>query len=306
MKDVNSEMQESFQNLMKYNSALNNQCNGIIERANAEIAHTQANLQNTLMGIKEAEADNVVLNSQINAMENELQQNQLQAQKFKSEMVEDAKDLQEKALAIVERSRVLRRLLDLVEDDLVGEQRNSTVGNYHVNKTLSGYSFVEVHNQLKEISHSKDPIVKSMMTTLILITRDAGNFANQEIVGKIRNMIESIIKKDQKHGEEMRLEAHQKQNVQQHNLQNIANSSAHTSDSIAEKRAAIVQNNNLIKFSRGQQKGMEVHIKRISERRVSNTAMCKHVQDLSKAEQNQIKIGQNRFAELRKMLDQGH
>lgn len=298
---------ESLQKLQAYNAALDHQCNNILKRANEKHQNFQTAINNTNASIENMQNDNKETAAQIVQLQKDQHENEENAQKLKREIIEDAQTLQEKTLAIVERARVLRRLANLVEDELVGDQRNSTVGQYNVDKSLSGYSFVEVHSQLKELQSTHDPIVKSMITTLILITQDQKNiFANQETVGKIHNMIEEIIKRDASNGEQLRQQANEKRSAISKHLTELAETSAKNNNLIAEKRADIVQNNNAINFSKNAQNGMHRHMNQAAQRLKSNQEMCQKVRNLSQVEKHAANQGKQRFENLAKMVNEGH
>ena len=204
---------------------------------------------------------------------------------------------------MIERARVLRRLSNLVQDELVGSQRNSTVGQYHLDTKLSGYTFLEVHNQLKELK-SHDPIVKSMITTLILITQDKKNiFANHENVGKIQAMIENIIKKDAVAGEKLRQEVAEKKEEILKSLRSLADDMFKVMESLAEKRATIVQNNNIIKFNAAEQKGMLEHLNRINLRKNNNIAMCEKFNKNFKNQAGNVRDEISRFTDFKKLIE---
>merc|ERR1712100_671832 len=156
--------------------------------------------------------------------------------------------LQDQTTDFVQRQRVLKRLMNLINDELRGNQRESTVGNFEVDKKLSGFSFVEVHNQLKELE-SHDPIVRSMITTLVLITQDQKNiFANQAQVGKIAAMIEEIVKKDAAAGLRLRQQTADKANEINKTLGELADAMDKQMNVLAEKRSLVVQNHQSIAF----------------------------------------------------------
>merc|ERR1711934_210009 len=162
--------------------------------------------------------------------------------------------LQDQSTDFVQRQRVLKRLMNLINDELKGNQRESTVGNFEVDKSHSGFSFLEVHNQLKELN-SSDPLVNSMITTLIMITKDKKDvFANQEGVKKIRQMIFQIMKKDRIKMQRRRFEANM----------NI----------IAEGRAQIAANDRARAYIQSQLRDMSKHESLMVRKTSSNMQLC--------------------------------
>merc|ERR1711988_238329 len=232
-----------------------------------------------------------------------LKEGQAKVQQLKADAVEEASAVQERVLGIVERDRVLRRLINIINDEITGEQRTATIGKYNVNREVSGITFLEVHNQLKGLTTS-DPVVKSMISTLILITQDKKElFSNQENVGKIRALIEGIIRKDNAAVARIRTASAKKVASIQRGIQEAQDVAARLVQQTATKRAQIVQNAAVIKFSDTARRGMVAHLKRAESRRDSNLNMCNRVQDLNKVNKQGIENAMNRFASLRELLD---
>ena len=299
---VSSSWAESLLKLQKFNIVLTDQCTNILKRSNAKMVAFQAAVKGNAASIEENSADSLKLAREITQAIEDQAGNKANAEKLKEELVNDAGVLQDKSLAIIERARVLRRLSNIVQDELTGAQKESTVGDFKVDKKLSGYSFLEVHNQLKELN-SHDPIVKSMITTLVLITQDQKDlFANQKQVGKIQAMIEQIIKKDAAAGLEIRAAAAKKAGEIHASLSELADDMMKVMNTIAEKRATIVQNNQIVSFVKAEQVGIAANMTRAEARKVSNVAMCKKVQDLNKVQQGDFKSGVQRFADLKKLV----
>ena len=275
---VNNAWAESLKKLMVYNTALNNQCAGIVKRSSAKVAGIMDALMKPFSSIKTMEEDNIKLNSAIHAAEETQEGNKKNLEALNEELKNDAGVLQDKTMAIVERSRVLRRLSNLVQDELTGSQRDSTVGNFKVDNKLSGFSFLEVHNQLKELK-SHDAIVTSMITTLVLITQDQKNlFANKEQVGKIQNMINEIIKKDAANGHQLRVAATEKASGIHKALSELAEDQFIQMNLIAEKKASLVQNNKTASFMKGEIASLNSAYKRAEAREKSNIAICTRAQ----------------------------
>jgi hypothetical protein len=297
-----SSWDESLSKLNAFKIAITNQCKGITARGEAKATNSADNIKSTVQIITDLGADNVKLSEEIKEAVAAQSGNQENAANLKEELVNDAGVLQDKTMAIVERARVLRRLSNLVQDELVGAQRDSTVGDFKVDKKASGFSFVEVHNQLKELN-SHDPIVKSMITTLVLITQDKKNlFANQEQVGKIAAMIDEIIKKDAAAGLKLRTDAAEKATEIHKSLSELSEDMMVQMNVIAEKRATIVQHNNIISFSKAEKISMEAAAARASKRHSNNMAMCTKVQAHNKLVRGDFASGASRFEELKKLV----
>jgi hypothetical protein len=293
---------DSMTKLLAYDNQLNLQCTGISERGDKKLEDFQTALNNAIASIGEMENSSKEIAEQITQQVEGQRGNQENAEKLKEELIDDRAKLEVKTIAIIERARVLQRLSYLVADELVGKQREATVGNYKVDNTVSGYSFVEVHNQLKELN-THDPMVRSMIAALIMITQDQKNlFANQEAVGKIQAMINDIIQKDAVNGQKLRLEAATKASTIQKTLSELADTMMNVMDTLALKRATVVQNTNTIAFIRNEQKGMEKHMERAKKRTASNLSICANVQKINKLHSADFQVGVSKFDELKKVL----
>merc|ERR1712032_928624 len=198
--------------------------------------------------------------SKIRTTEADQKENQEKIENVKAEMQENLGKLQDQSTDFVQRQRVLKRLMYLINDELRGSQRESTVGNFEVDKSLSGFSFLEVHNQLKEIN-SSDPLVNSMITTLIMITKDKKDvFANQEGVKKIRQMIFQIMKKDRIKMQRRRFEANMERRQLNIKVNRLVRNSEKNMNIIAEGRAQILANERGVAYIQSQLIDMKKHL----------------------------------------------
>jgi hypothetical protein len=299
---ISANYKESMKVLLAYDNQVSNQCTTITERANKKLEEAQNVLEGGIKSIQEFEASSKALAVEINEEQDGQEGNKNNAERLRSELVDDREKLQAKTIAIIERARVLQRLSNIVADELVGKQRDSTVGNFKIDNAASGYSFIQVHNQLKELN-THDPMVKSMIAALIMITQDQKNlFANQGAVSKIQAMINDIIKKDAITGQKLREAASEKVNTIQKTLSVLADTMMHTMDTLAEKKAKIVQNTNLINYLRTEQKGIEKYILRAKKRAESNLSICTNVEKLNKLHTADFQLGVSKFDELKKVL----
>merc|ERR1712100_171410 len=182
--------------------------------------------------------------------------------------------LQDQSTDFVQRQRVLKRLMNLINDELRGNQRESTVGNFEVDKSLSGFSFVEVHNQLKELD-SKDPLLNSMITTLIMITKDKKDvFANQEGVKKIRQMIFQILKKDRIKMQRRRFQANMERRQLNNKINNFVRNAEKNMNIIAEGGATIRANEQRIAYIQSNLKDIAKHETLMKQKTGSNMQLC--------------------------------
>jgi len=306
MDGVKANWSENLKNLNAYNSALATQCDNIVSRANERAKTFTANMAGFKNTVEELQGNLKSLQQSVQDGRNTLKESATRIQGLRSSIEDNAREVEEHVMGIVERDRVLRRLENILEDELTGSQRHATVGNYNVNNTVSGITFLEVHNQLKELD-SKDPVVKSMISTLILITQDTKNlFSNQANVGKIRNMIAGIIRRGEQSVQRQRQESEMQINQIRQQIQEQSELAQRAVDNVNQKEGRIQQSRAVIRFTETARRGMEAHAKRAATRRENNIAMCNKVRKLNVAQQENIQAGLNRFASLRQLLDEGH
>merc|ERR1712032_1295765 len=170
------------------------------KRSSDKAAAFADRIKSNAESIGELQADNIKLSEEIKEAVDAQAGNRENAEKLREELKTDAGVLQDKSMAIVERARVLRRLMNLVQDELTGNQRNSTVGDFNVDKKL---------------------------------------FANQAQVGKIAAMIEEIIKKDAAAGLSLRQQTADKANEINKTLGELADDMEKQMNVLAEKRASV-------------------------------------------------------------------
>lgn len=104
-----------------------------------------------------------------------------------------------------ERYSIYHRLVSFAEDELTSNapQRTTEMGAINVDKSFSGKtSFVQferIRSDLANISaKSSDPMAKSMITTLLMITQSSDKklFANSELVQRVKSLIETLMSKE--------------------------------------------------------------------------------------------------------------
>ena len=109
-------------------------------------------------------------------------------------------ELKENEKLIITRLNVLVRLSNLIQDELTGESRSSTVTKFNVNKEFSkNVGFVELNlnipslsNDLKQFFIHDDLQTKSLVSSLISLTKKKNLFANSNIVNKINALLDKI------------------------------------------------------------------------------------------------------------------
>jgi len=303
MDAVRANWSENLKNLNAYNQALVQQCKNIMSRAEERAKTFGGAIKGIVQNVESLKKQSETLELAVRSGKEQLQAGQVRVQQLRADAQEEASAVQDRVLGVVERDRILRRLINIINDEITGAQRTATVGNYNVNREVSGITFLEVHNQLKGLTTS-DPVVKSMISTLILITQDQKElFANQENVGKIRALIEGIIRKDNALVARIRQQSAEKVAQLQRGIQEASDVAARLVQQTANKGAQIVQNAAVIKFSETARRGMVAHLKRAEARRDSNVKMCNRVRELNRVNQKGIEQGINRFAALRQLLD---
>lgn len=295
------EFEASVQKLEEYDGIVNNACSNLVTRSEGNKARLEGDIAKTQLTIDLMNARNAEIEQEL--VESASHQEEYAASKvqLENDLKEAAQDLENKALAIVERARVLRRLSDVLDDNLVGSQRSGTVSNFNVDKSLSGYSFVEVHNQLKELK-SNDAMVKSMISTLILITQDEGLFANQETVGKIKNLLNSILVRDQENGEALRQAFAERTVSINESISSLVDNMNKETESDAERRAVLAENAVLTKFAESELADMRNHLNRNDARSQSNQQVCEKLRQGSNNARRRNEDGNTKFDELRSLI----
>jgi len=133
-----------------------------------------------------------------------ISQNEEAVLKLQKDISHEKLSYEDKLKKNVERTLIFKRLLNFIEDEITASAKRTTqMGNYKVDKTISSQpSFIElqrIKNDLNEIANNTaDPIAKSMIATLIMITQNEkqSTFSDPEIVRRIRNLITQLMEKD--------------------------------------------------------------------------------------------------------------
>merc|ERR1712032_734544 len=239
---IEHNFQETVKLGHKYDQALKSQCNNIIKRFQTGANNALEETKKLHNGSEQMHFETNAIKQKIQSVAADQKEDQEKLENVKAEIQENLGKLQDQSTDFVERQRVLKRLMNLINDELKGNQRESTVGNFEVDKSHSGFSFLEVHNQLKELD-SKDPLVNSMITTLIMITKDKKDvFANQEGVKKIRQMIYQIMRNDRRKMQRRRFQANMERRQLNNKVSNFVRISERNMNIIAEARATMASN----------------------------------------------------------------
>jgi len=271
---IQNNFRETFKVGRKYDQALTSQCRNIITRHQTYARNNSMERNKLYLASRNMRIESSRLNAKIQRRLADQKENQEKLENVRDEIKENMGKLQDQTTDFVQRQRVLKRLMYLINDELKGNQRESTVGNFEVDKSLSGFSFLEVHNQLKGLN-SGDALVNSMITTLIMITKDKKDvFANQEGVKKIRQMIFQIMKKDRIKMQRRRFRA----NMERRQLNNKVNSFVRNSERnmniVAEARAGIASNERAQVFIQSQIKDLSKHASLLGKKIQSNMQYC--------------------------------
>jgi chromosome segregation ATPase len=299
---THSEFEASIKKLQEYDEIVKSTCDKLVANSQENQARLEGDIAGAQESITNLNAKNVEIQEKLEESAKNKEEYTASKEKLESDLNDAAQELQAKALAIVERDRVLRRLSDLLQDNFVGNQKTASLSNFNLDKSLSGYSFVEVHNQMKELK-SHDPIVKSMISTLILITQDGkGVFANQESVGKITSLIDSIRSKDQQSEQELKDAFDKKSANIKESISSLDDNLFKLVEADSENRATLNQIANLLKSATNELADMRNHLNKNDARRESNIKMCDKFRQQSSNERKLSDEGNNKFEELRNLI----
>lgn len=299
---ISSSFKESQSQLEKFNTAIERQCASIVESGSRRKASTELVIRTLNTNISNLELNNKNLGEQIVQAEKEVVAHNNSKAQVQTSLNQNRQSINTRSMNVVQRARILKRLLNLIEDELTANQRKSTVGSFNVNNQVSKFSFAEIHNELSELE-SHDPITKSMITTLILISRNPqGNFVNAESVKKIRGLVSGIINKDTANFRLFRQTAKSRSallKTQRANLDLLINKAQVAN---TERRSTIASNLNLVKSHRAEIRGLEKVLARNSVRTTSNVEACKRSKQISDMQRRHFKAGVRRFDELARLL----
>lgn len=302
LEQVSTNYADSLKKLNEFNAQISKQCQhiqgGFVKKSAAfalvqkASADRVASLQKSIVQTKEAIASG----------NKYIAENKKKVSDIKKEMKADKKELDEKSLNVIQRERILKRLLNLIEDELTGQQGKESVSTFKVDNNFSKFSFVEIHNQLAEIETS-DPMVKSMITTLILITRDQKKFfTNQVGIKKISEMIKKIMKKDAENLRNYHAAAGKKSASLRKLKDDLYGEIEKVTEKNREHRATITFNNNQITFLNNESNDALKSFQRAQKRNTHNNEACANADKMAKAQANHLNQATQRFKELRNLF----
>jgi hypothetical protein len=299
---IESSFRDSVEKYVAYDNELTGQCNRISERSekrNADFKNNEADLNKSVLDMN---AENKVLAESNESANKNIREYLTKVDSLKQQGVEDRNNVQEQTVKNVESQRVLKRLSNLVQDELTGNQRTATIGQYNTDKSLSGYSFLEVHNQLKGLN-AQNAIVKSMISTLIMITQDQKNlFANQESVKKIQHVIDQLLRHFREQAVSLREESQKRQEEFRSAAENLATSVAKFRDTIANNNAQIAANTRQVQSMKAEIASMQIHIANANKRSKSNFSLCNNLKKMIGIHKRVMEEGNKRMNELRQQL----
>jgi hypothetical protein len=302
VKSISSAFNQSYKQLEGFNSEVRRQCSAINENGKRKTESTQRLIASVTKNIASLTKHNASLAARIILSKNSRKANKARREVVVKSMQTERVVKEQRSLNLVQRKRILRRLRNLIRDELNGKQRSGTVNSFKVNNSASKFSFVELHNELEELE-AHDAVTKSMITTLILITRNPnGNFANQQNVGKVLNLINQIMLKDQLNYNLFVKSSNQRRALLklQRNALTLAIDGAKQRNS--QRRITIHHNKLRIASNQTELVNLQKAIKRNQTRQSSNTAACKKHEQVSDMQKKHFTNGQRRFDELLRLL----
>lgn len=165
---------------------------------------------------------------------------------------------QAKESEIVEVLRVLNRLQNLASDELVGNHRVTRMTNYTI-VNEHGVSFIQKSNmkqELKGILSKSSTSGKALISSLILLaTNDDGNFADQEKVNRVIEVLGKIIHRNEERLRNLKVEFEETKNSQmeivnnsQQLIEQLREEAAKTNFDIEVNNRQIAMNNNEVLY----------------------------------------------------------
>lgn len=298
-----SNFKESFNLFTAYDAQLTAQCQGIQARSaqrSTDFANSIAGLNTSVQEMTNA---NVALGDSIAADRQSIVDNEAKIGEY-NQQSQDARDnLQQKTLKYVERRRVLQRLSNLVQDELTGGQRTGTVGTINVDKSLSGYSFLEVHNQLKGLK-DKDPMIKSMITTLIMITQDQNNlFANQETVSRVQNVINQLLTYYENKATSLNTSTNETLETLKQSVAALNDANSQLGENIASNNAQVESNVSQIARLNAEVVSMQTYSANAERRSQNNLSLCTQLSQMVQSHSQVWSEFSSRFEEVRSQLE---
>merc|ERR1712222_265199 len=120
---------ETYKLGQKYDQALTNQCRNIISRHQTNVRNNSIEKRKLYLAFRNMSIESGKIISKIRTTEADQKENQEKIENVKAEMQENLGKLQDQSTDFVQRQRVLKRLMYLINDELRGSQRESTERN---------------------------------------------------------------------------------------------------------------------------------------------------------------------------------
>lgn len=205
LRKINVSFTESKEKLTEFDNKLRLRC----KAAQTMGANKLQTRGNQLIALEQAKSENLAKQDSIRkaqeAAKNIVVANQEEIRTLNKQIAEERAALRQSEKARAERYMIYRRLLNFVEDELASSaaQRKTEMGAINVDKSFSGKTaFVQlqrIRSDLTDISaKTADPMAKSMITTLLMITQDSNKslFVDQDLVSKVRSLISTLMDKE--------------------------------------------------------------------------------------------------------------
>lgn len=202
---INESLAESKKKLTQYDEKLKFRCQST---STSGVQKLQAQGEQ-LVAIEQAKKDNLDKQNSLRAAQeaakNLVAKNQEDIRAFHAKVAAERAALEHSERARAERYLIYNRLRTFVQDELTSgaPQRKTDMGAINVDKSFSGKtSFVQlerIRSDLTSIaSRASDPMTKSMITTLLMITQSEGKnlFVDQALITKVQGLLSTLMQKE--------------------------------------------------------------------------------------------------------------
>lgn len=274
VKNIGADFKVSADKLIGFGKQLAKQCHAIINANEQKQKQTQAVIESVKKNTASLEKENVAATAAIAQGQKDIASQKAQAKAHKNNVAKEFQALNKRSLNLVQRARILKRLVNLIQDEMAGGQRTEKVSSFKVDNKLSKFTFAELHNEMKELDHP-DAFIQSMMTTLIMITSKRTHFVNQKNVQRILGLIKNIMQKDRSSFESYKKSLDARVAAMKKARKGLEASIGAIYESIFERRAAIASNVMRIKQNKADVDNMEKILKRAGSRKEFNQNACK-------------------------------
>jgi len=279
---------ESKIKLTAYDDQLLQKCNWAMRSGQMKTQEMTLKIRDLKNSIADLENQKNQVNESINQAVEKIKSNAEEIEGIKVNIETENEHLSYEENEIGVRANVFRRLLNLVEDELVAEKRTTEMNKFNVDKDFSGKtSFVElerIRNDLLKISNnSKNSMTKSMITSLLMITESSKKalFSDPEIVGRVKNSINNLVSLEKEHLQQVRNSHGSKVADYKNLIAEKVNESEGLNESLLKNKAEVESKNFEVENLNIEISGLEKSIDRAVRKNQVQVDLCNKQQQLS-------------------------